>query len=65
MSHYFAEEIYNDVQQKEFLYPTLEFTGYPYKQKLELMKDIFNQDQMGLIRDKLGSSIYFLNIFTE
>ena len=43
----------------------MEFTGYNQKQRLEYMKDIFNPDQMDMINQKLGKSIYFLNIFTE
>ena len=64
-SHYFAEELYNDIQQPEFTYPTLEFTGYSEKQRLEAMNRIFNHDQMTLVDARLGKSVYFLNIFTE
>jgi len=30
-NHYFAEEIYNDIQQDERLFPTIEFSGFDLK----------------------------------
>ena len=47
------------------LFPTIEFTGYSQKLRLDQMKHIFNADQLSEIDKKLGKSIYFLNIFTE
>ena len=47
------------------LFPTIEFTGYSKKLRLDYMKHIFNSDQMSEVDQKLGKSIYFLNIFTE
>jgi len=31
MSQYFNETIYNDMQQDEMTFPTIEFTGYSQK----------------------------------
>jgi hypothetical protein len=64
-NHYFAEGIYNDIQQDERLFPTIEFSGFDLRQRSEALSPIFNQDQMTSINAKLHKSIYFLNIFTE
>eukprot|EP00347_Sterkiella_histriomuscorum_P014896 403359104 len=65
MNYYMNEQIYNDVQQPEFAYPTIEFLGFDEKNRAVYMDSIFNRDQMKQIDKKLGKSIYFLNVFTE
>lgn len=45
-NHYFAEGIYNDIQQDERLFPTIEFSGFDLRQRSEALSPIFNQDQM-------------------
>jgi len=42
MSYYFNEQIYNDMQQSEMTFPTLEFTGYEFSTKLAHLSHIFN-----------------------
>ena len=64
-SHYFAEDVYNDIQQPEYFIPTVEFTGYSEKQRQENMAGIFNPDQLDQVNKTIGKSIYFLNVFTE
>jgi hypothetical protein len=43
-SQYFGEDIYNEIQQDERLFPTIEFSGYTFKQRQEALSPIFNQD---------------------
>jgi hypothetical protein len=41
-SHYFAEDIYNDIQMDDRTFPTVEFSGYTYKNRNEQLIHIFN-----------------------
>lgn len=65
MSHYFQEDIYNEINQNETTFPTVEFTGYSSKLREQHMQGIFNKDQLELINPRVGKSTYFLNVFTE
>ena len=65
MSQYFNEDVYNDIQQPDYVIPTIEMLGFPEEQRASLLEPIFNRDQMKLIDRKLGISLYFLTIFTE
>jgi hypothetical protein len=42
MSQYFNETIYNDMQQSEFTFPTVEFTGYDRITKKNTLSHIYN-----------------------
>ncbi|CDW78409.1 UNKNOWN [Stylonychia lemnae] len=65
MSHYLNEEIYNDLQQPDYVIPTVEMLGFEMEDRATLMEPIFNRDQMKAINRKLGPSMYFITVFTE
>ena len=44
MSQYFNEQIYNDMKQSEFTFPTIEFTGYDTTNKVAQLNHILNRD---------------------
>ena len=44
MSQYFNEQLYNDMKQSEFTFPTIEFTGYSTTAKMANLTHIFNKD---------------------
>jgi hypothetical protein len=75
-SHYFGEKIYNQLNVPEWTFPTIEFgsavTGggapaQPYEKidKLKNLSHIFNKDQIEILTERLGKSIYFTHVFTE
>ena len=65
MSQYFNETIYNDMQQNEMHFPTLEFTGYTSDVFTKNLSHFFNTQQTDKIVHKLGTSVYLRHIFTE
>jgi len=76
MSHYFNEKIYNEINYDEFTFPTVEYGMNPsgggggsqpfsIDEKIRKLTHIFNKDQVQLIVNKLGKSIYFTHMFTE
>ena len=65
MSQYFNEQIYNDMKQPEFTFPTIEFSGYEMSAKTTNLSHIFNKEQMEEIESKCGKSIYFTHLVTE
>jgi len=65
MSQYFNEQIYNDMKQPEFTFPTIEFNGYDTATKVAHLTHIFNRDQVEEIEKFAGKSIYFAHLITE
>ena len=65
MSQYFNDQIYDDMKQSEFTFPTIEFTGYQTSSKLANLNHIFNKDQIEEIESQVGKSIYFTHLVTE
>lgn len=46
MSHYFNETIYNDMQQSEMTFPTIEFQGYSKTERDVKLSNMFNSVQL-------------------
>lgn len=46
MSHYFNETIYNDMQQSEMTFPTIEFQGYSKTERDVKLSKMFNSVQL-------------------
>ena len=65
MSQYFNETIYNDMQQTELTFPTLEWTGFDHSTKVQRLSHIFNSDQMTEMQERVGKSIFMTHLFTE
>ena len=65
MSQYFNEQIYNDMKQSEFTFPTIEFSGYGTSAKVAGLSHIFNSEQVDEIENACGKSVYFNHVVTE
>ena len=65
MSQYFNEQIYNDMKQSEFTFPTIEFNGYGTSAKVAGLSHIFNSEQVDEIENACGKSVYFNHVVTE
>ena len=75
-THYFGEKIYDQINLHNKTFPTIEFGnameggGIPQalfteRDKIHNLKHIFNADQVKMMIDKVGRSIYFTHVFTE
>lgn len=75
-SHYFNDLIYDQMNTSEYMFPTLEYGllitdggGGPHpfdiKDKLQHLNHIYSKEQLEVLRDKIGKSIYFTHVFTE
>jgi len=53
------------MQQSEFTFPTMEWTGFEKVQKQTNLSHIFNADQLEEIIQTVGKSIFFTHLFTE
>ena len=65
MSQYFNETIYNDMQQNDHTFPTIEFQGHDRTTLKKNMSHVFNKDQLDEIDKAVGQSIYHRHLMTE
>lgn len=75
--YYFNEKIYNEINLSQKTFPTLEYGAvieggarsphnlFTLQDKERQLMHIFNKEQVEMIVDKVGRSIFFTHMFTE